>query len=66
MALKPIKTGGRIILTIYPGHPAGKKESQSLESYLEKLDPKTYSILKITYTNRPNNPPYILVIEKEK
>ncbi|MCW6679544.1 class I SAM-dependent methyltransferase [Anaerococcus sp. NML200574] len=65
-ALKLIKKDGRIILTIYPGHPAGRKESQSLESYLESLDNKTYSILKITYTNRPNNPPYILVIEKEK
>lgn len=55
---------GIIILTIYPGHPAGKVESEKLEAYLQGLDQKKYGLIKIAYPTRPNNPPYIMVIEK--
>lgn len=55
---------GMIILTIYPGHPAGKIESEELEKFLAKIDPKKYAIMKLSYQNRPKNPPYIIVIEK--
>lgn len=65
-ALGLLKIGSRIIITVYPGHPAGQVESASLKTYLEGLDNKAYSILEISYTNRPKNPPYILVIEREK
>lgn len=62
--LNLMKPGGALILTIYPGHPAGKIESEEVESYLEGLDSKKYPIIKISYQNRPNNPPYIILIEK--
>lgn len=55
---------GMVILTIYPGHPAGKIESQKIEAYLTRLDQKKYEIIKITYPSRPKNPPYIIVIQK--
>ena len=55
---------GMIILTIYPGHPAGKVESEELEKFLAKIDPKKYSVMKLSYQNRPKNPPYIIVIQK--
>lgn len=55
---------GMIILTIYPGHPAGKVESEELEKFLAKIDPKKYAIMKLSYQNRPKNPPYIIVIQK--
>ena len=55
---------GMIILTIYPGHPAGKIESEKIEAYLKDLDQKKYEIIKITYPTRPKNPPYIIVIQK--
>lgn len=57
---------GMIILTIYPGHPAGKIESEKIEAYLKDLDQKKYEIIKITYPTRPKNPPYIIVIEKNQ
>lgn len=57
---------GLIILTIYPGHPAGKIESEKIEEYLAKIDPKKYAVMKLAYQNRPNNPPYIMVIENTK
>lgn len=55
---------GIVILTIYPGHPAGKVESEELEKFLAKIDPKKYSVMKLSYQNRPKNPPYIIVIQK--
>ncbi|MEQ0488866.1 class I SAM-dependent methyltransferase [Anaerococcus murdochii] len=55
---------GKIILTIYPGHPAGKVESEELEKFLAKIDPKKYAVMKLSYQNRPKNPPYIIVIQK--
>lgn len=55
---------GIIILTIYPGHPAGKIESEKIEKYLEKLDQKKYTTIKISHPTRPHNPPYIIVIER--
>lgn len=61
--LKLMRENGLIILTIYPGHPAGKVESEELEKYLDKLDSKKYAVMKLSYQNRPNNPPYIMVIK---
>ena len=61
--LKLLNPQGLIILTIYPGHPAGKIESEELEKFLEKINPKKYAVIKLAYQNRPNNPPYIVVIE---
>lgn len=55
---------GMVILTIYPGHPAGKVESEELEKFLAKIDPKKYAVMKLSYQNRPKNPPYIIVIQK--
>lgn len=59
-----LNKGGMIILTIYPGHPAGKVESEELEKFLAKINPKKYAVMKLSYQNRPKNPPYIIVIQK--
>lgn len=62
--LKLLNKEGLAILTIYPGHPAGKEESKKIESYLEEINQQKYTIIKITHPTRPKNPPYIIVIEK--
>lgn len=62
--LQLLNKEGIIILTIYPGHPAGKIESEQIEKYLANIDQKKYEITKITQPTRPHNPPYIIVIEK--
>lgn len=61
--LKLLNPQGLIIITIYPGHPAGKIESEKLEEFLAQIDSKKYAVMKLTYQNRPNNPPYLMVIE---
>lgn len=60
-----MNAGGLIILTIYPGHPAGKIESEKIEKYLANIDPKKYAVMKLAYQNRPNNPPYIVMIQNK-
>ena len=54
---------GLIIITIYPGHPAGKLESERIEKFLNNLDSKKYAVMKLAYQNRPNNPPYVMVVK---
>lgn len=53
---------GKIIITIYPGHDEGKKEADYLEKYLENLDQRKYTVLKMVYMNKINNPPYVVVV----
>lgn len=60
-----LSIGGEIIMTIYPGHPAGKIEAEELESYLRDLDQNQYTILKLNYINKINSPPYVVVIYKK-
>lgn len=62
--LKLLNKDGIVVLTIYPGHPAGKIESEKIENYLKSLDQRKYEVIKIAYPNRPNNPPYIITIQK--
>lgn len=59
-----LNKNGIAIITIYPGHPAGKEESEKIEKYLAGIDQKKYGLIKIAYPTRPNNPPYIIVVEK--
>lgn len=62
--LKLLNKDGMVVLTIYPGQPAGKIESEKIENYLKSLDQRKYEVIKIAYPNRPNNPPYIITIQK--
>jgi hypothetical protein len=55
---------GFVAIVVYPGHPAGKIESDGLSSYLQTFDLKTYYILKCELPFVTNNPPYIYLIMK--
>lgn len=52
----------KLIITVYPGHEEGKKESILLDDLVNKLDNKKYLVNKIIPINQ-NNAPYILNIE---
>lgn len=54
-----------IIITFYPGHPEGKKESIYVEDYLRELPQKDYSIMKYDFINQKNDPPYVIKIIKK-
>ena len=61
--LRLMKPNGLIIITIYPGHPQGKIESERIEKFLKSLDTKKYAVIKLAYQNRPKNPPYVMVVK---
>lgn len=54
-----------VLITFYPGHAEGKKESIYVEDYLRKLPQKEYSIMKFDFINQKNNPPYVVRIIKK-
>ncbi|WP_297281890.1 class I SAM-dependent methyltransferase [uncultured Anaerococcus sp.] len=62
--LKLLNKDGKVIMTIYPGHEEGLRESKRLETFLESLSYKEYTVLRMDYINKVNNPPYCVIIGK--
>lgn len=56
--LSSMKPGTLISLSIYPGHEAGKIESEGIEEMIAKLDQKKFKVNKITFPNQKHCPPY--------
>lgn len=56
--LANMKSGALISLAIYPGHDAGKVESEGMEEMIGALDQKAYKVVKITFPNQNHCPPY--------
>ena len=63
--LKLLRKDGKVIMTVYPGHKEGFIEAQSLDTFLSSLSYKDYTVLRMEYINKVNNPPYCLVIGKK-
>ena len=61
-SLEILSPRGKIFITVYPGHPAGELESEKITESLANLDYKKYTVLKMNFVNKINNPPYVLVI----
>lgn len=59
-----LASGGRVILVVYPGHPAGQLESQSLLSQLATWDQQEWSISQHAFINQINHPPYVILMDK--
>ena len=62
--LKILNKNGIVLLIIYPGHQEGKKEEESLHSFLTALNQKEFITMSWKYLNRINNSPYPILIEK--
>lgn len=58
-----IKTGGLITVVCYPGHRAGKKETQEVNIWVSRLG-NQYQISKFLSENPGENTPILFVIEK--
>lgn len=59
---KLLKEGMFILITAYPGHEEGMKESNALDHFIKSL-PNDYLTYTLKIQNR-NNAPYVIVIEK--
>ena len=62
--LGKLNSKGLIFITFYIGHSAGQIESLEISKFLQNLNQKEYTILKFTFENQKNNPPYVVMIQK--
>ncbi|MDO5048011.1 MAG: class I SAM-dependent methyltransferase [Anaerococcus sp.] len=60
-----LKVNGRVIMTIYRGHDEGFKESLALEKFIEDLEEREFACLKLSYPNKKDISPYVIIIEKK-
>ncbi len=63
-ALSLLKNGGLAVLVLYPGHGEGKTEKNQLLKYCRKLSPRAYNVLYLSLINQPNEPPELVVIQR--
>lgn len=61
-----LATQGILILVIYHGHDAGKKEKSALLTYVRTLPHYEYYVLQYEFINQSNDAPLVVVIEKRK
>ncbi|MGO1368783.1 MAG: class I SAM-dependent methyltransferase [Senegalia sp. (in: firmicutes)] len=62
--LSYLNENGILIIVSYYGHLGGEEEKEELENYLEKLDQKKFTVLKMNFLNQINSPPILFCIEK--
>jgi 16S rRNA C1402 N4-methylase RsmH len=64
-ALTALKPGGRISVTVYPGHEEGEMEGRKLLTFSESLDKAKFSALVFRMQNVAESP-FNLLFEKQK
>lgn len=63
--LSLLRRGGVMALAIYYGGPNGYGERDAILAHLKTLDDRLYSVLVTEWTNRPNDPPMAVFIQKD-
>ena len=64
-ALKLVKPGGLVAVTMYGGHPAGKEEKEILLRFARALPQKEYHAAYLSLINQESNPPELLLLTKK-
>ena len=64
-AMELICSDGLVCITMYSGHPEGRKEKAALLEFAEDLDAAKWHCAYISMPNQKNNPPEILLITKK-
>lgn len=59
-----LKAGGLISIMCYPGHEGGDVESVAIGDWAVKLPRELYRVARYALHNAPNNPPFLLLVEK--
>jgi predicted methyltransferase len=62
--LELLLPGGIISICLYCGHSEGIKELELVNSFLDTLNNKDYNVVKLNYVNKKNDPPKLVLIEK--
>ncbi|MCK8817998.1 class I SAM-dependent methyltransferase [Natroniella sulfidigena] len=64
--LEILTKGGVMIIVIYTGHQAGKKEAEVLLEYAQDLNYKEYNVLHYHFINQAKKPPETVVIKSRE
>lgn len=64
--IERLVVGGRIAIMVYYGHTGGQEERKALIDYLSGLDQKEMTVMIYQSINQVNNPPYLVMVEKQK
>lgn len=65
-AMRILQPGGLILLTVYPGHPAGRGEDRALSLFCRTIDPAAFDVVRLDFPNRPPQAPYGWILQKRK
>lgn len=63
VAMDLLLDGGRLAVTVYPGHPGGGAEAEAVEQLLTALPRERWQVLRLAVANVATAP-YLLVAEK--
>ena len=63
-ALSLLKKGGLLSLCVYSGGDTGFEEKTAILNFVKGLSQKQYTVLRIDYYNKSNNPPMPVMIIK--
>lgn len=65
-ALGLLSENGLITVVVYPAHPGGATEAQSVEEWVRALDPDAFRAIRYGPTGGSNRarPPYLIAIER--
>ena len=59
-----LKEGGVMSLMCYPGHTGGDQESEAVCEWAASLSRNDFRVIQYALQNAPNNPPFLILIEK--
>ncbi len=63
-ALNLLREGGLISIMCYPGHEGGDIESEAVSRWAQTLPREQCRVARYALHNAPNNPPFLLLVEK--
>ncbi len=59
-----LKNGGLLSIMCYVGHPGGMEEGCAVKDWAAELPRTEWRVFQYTAVNAPNNPPFLIIIEK--
>lgn len=62
-ATRLLAPGGRLVITVYPGHPGGATEAAAVADWFAGLSPRYWDALQLRVANR-ERAPFLLLAEK--
>ena len=63
-SLNLLKKGGLLSIVCYPGHEGGEEESNAVKSLVAELDRKSWRAVEYGFVNAPNQPAFLIMVEK--